>query len=88
MFTTSQPTRPFVEVGLITSAQGMTEGGDQKLLTLLREEAAKHGCDGVVVTGETRVASISGHRITGYTARGETGGYRAVCIVFSDGGGS
>jgi len=87
MFTNSAPARPYVEVGLITAAikRDWSGAGDLEIIDALRDEAAKHGCDGVVVTGENKLASGTSNSITGVTVKQRTAGYRAVCIVFNDG---
>lgn len=87
MFTASAPTRPYVEVGLITAgiASSYSGDGDFEILGVLRQEAGKRGCEGVIVTGENKLATGTANEITGVTVTERTSGYRAVCIVFSDG---
>ncbi len=81
MFTASRPTRPFVETGLITSskASNFSGAGDFELIGVLREEAARHGCDGVIITGENKMAQGNSASMT---VNESTSGFRAACIVY------
>jgi uncharacterized membrane protein len=86
MFTTSQPTRPFVEVGLISIGIASVVSGSSDLMILAdaRVEAGKHGCDGLVLKSENKMAS--GGNIQGQVNVSErTAGFRLVCIVYTDG---
>lgn len=88
VFTATQPTRPFREAGLIESRQasGWSTDSPNEVMRELRDEAAKRGCDGVIVTG-------SADEVVGGSAVGAGGtvtqsvttlkGYRAVCIVYT-----
>jgi hypothetical protein len=80
VFTTSIPKSAFVEVGLLTSGNsGLASANDFELINLLRVEAAKHGCDALVITGINKTATVAGASATESTAN-----YRAVCAVFTD----
>ncbi len=81
MFTGSQPTRPFVEHGLVTTGISVLGPGELAQLAALKEEAAKHGCDAVVITGENKMAQSGGsHGV----ATERTYAFRAICAVFTD----
>jgi hypothetical protein len=82
MFTSSAPTERYVEVGLITTAiSDWSSENELEILAALREEAAKHGCEGVVVTDENKMATAT-HNYGWSTAKERTAGFRAVCIAF------
>jgi hypothetical protein len=53
LFTASgKPSRPYVEVGILQTRQGDGESGYlPHILDAMREEAAKIGCDALVVNG-------------------------------------
>src|SRR5262245_12784336 len=55
LFTTSAPTQPFVEVGLLSSGHSgyFSTATDEEVLVGLREKAAEVGCDAVVLQSET-----------------------------------
>jgi hypothetical protein len=80
LFTATVPTRSFVEHGLVTAGVGQLGPGEFAQLGALREEAAKHGCDGLVVTSENKLAVGDGYG----SAAERTSGFRAVCIVYND----
>jgi len=87
MFTTSKPARSFVEIGMITSTKsgGQFSGASEfDLLNGVREEAAKQGCDGVVVTDENKMAAGGYNSVGSYSAVESAHGFRAVCIVYND----
>jgi hypothetical protein len=89
LFTSSAPTRPFVEVGLLSSAHASqySTSGDEEVILALRTKAAEVGCDGVVMQAETGYVSgqvSSMGQITTDTKKR----YRAACIVYSDGAGA
>jgi dihydrofolate reductase len=51
IFTASRPSRPFVEVAII-KASGSSQGDAQTgLVQEMRSEAARVGCDGIIVNG-------------------------------------
>lgn len=49
VFTTSLPERPYAEIGMVTA---ITRSGPPQakasLIEAVRQEAAKHGCDGII----------------------------------------
>jgi hypothetical protein len=81
LFMTQRPARPFVEVGMLEARQESTAFSDAfDLLTALRDEAGKRGCEAIIVTGESDkvVGAVSSTGAMAATLKG----YRAVCIVF------
>lgn len=85
VFTSQTPSRKYVEVGLITTQKlggAFATADDMELIESLREEAAKQGCDGLVITGSNKMAAGSGSVV--YTASESTLGFRAVCVVFEN----
>lgn len=79
LFTTTKPERSHVEVGLIEVQQQSLSVDDEKaVMNKLRAEAAKQGCDGLVITGTNdAVQMIDGD---GTTLKG----YRGTCIVYKE----
>jgi hypothetical protein len=50
MFASGPPARPHVDIGIITVEEGDTgESSPEELLGLLRQDAARQGCDALVV---------------------------------------
>jgi hypothetical protein len=49
IFTTAQPSRKYVELGTMTSMHDSITSNDD-MFNAMREEAAKRGCDALVVT--------------------------------------
>jgi len=81
VFTTSKPTKHYVEVGVIESelAGVASEAKPKDLMQALRDEAGKHGCDAIVYTSEDKIAASNG-----LTASTGTLGFRATCIVYAE----
>jgi hypothetical protein len=86
VFTSGRPERPFVEVGIIESQQQSMYSTDQpaKVFESLREEAARQGCDAIILLGSNDAFQAQ----TGqYGGSGKTlKGYRATCAVYKDPG--
>lgn len=78
LITTGAPARPYVEVGIVTAAPKgtLSSAGDAEVLTQLRVEGAKHGCDGVLVNGETSSFWV------GTSQAYEQKAFRAACIIY------
>jgi hypothetical protein len=78
VFTVSRPSRPFVEVAII-KASGSSQGDASKgLVHEMRSEAARVGCDGIVVNGGAE--TVAPHDGMGGTVLG----YSSACIVYTD----
>jgi hypothetical protein len=79
VFTSKPPEQPYVEVGIIEAQQqsGWSLDDMPAIVTKLREFAAQHGCDGVVMAGNND--RVVGDNKTTTTLKG----YRATCIVFT-----
>lgn len=89
MFTSSKPDRRYVEVGLVTAAISSTYSGADtfEVMNAVRAEAAKHGCEAVIIQDEQKVASgtaTHGTYASAVNVSERTGGFRAVCIVYND----
>jgi hypothetical protein len=86
VFTSSQPTRPFTEVGMIEAQQESMYSGDspQQVFGRLRMEAAQRGCDGLIVSSNDGVEGVN-HGSSFYGTNVKTlKGYRGTCIVYND----
>ena len=86
VFTASKPARPFVEIGLIEAQQesACSRDAPAEVLIKLREEAARVGCDGIILLGanDSVVGQSGMHGNGGYTATLK--GYRAACFCYRD----
>jgi hypothetical protein len=80
VFTTGHPTRPYVEVGIIQGQQGrgLIHNGDQmpEIITKMREDAARTGCDGLIINGNADRVVGDRH------STGTVQGFWGACIVF------
>jgi hypothetical protein len=79
IFQTTQPTKPFVEVGMISVGleTGFSGATDFMMVDQLRGEGAGRGCDGIILTGSNKRADIVGD-----SAVERTSGVTATCIVY------
>lgn len=88
VFTSSRPGRPFAEVGLIESRQesGLSQDDASAIVTKMREEAGRRGCDGMIVLGPNDETVVSGStsRGSGSVSSTTLKGYRATCIMYRD----
>jgi hypothetical protein len=88
VFATGLPDRPFVEVGLIQARQSSEFSVDEmpEILAEMRTEAARQGCDGLVING-TRDAQSSSTTVSrhGMSSSSKTlEGFWGACIVFDN----
>lgn len=83
VFTTTQPDRPFVEVGLIKAQQSSDLSNDDMpdIIAELRREAGRRGCDGVIIAGAAD-RTVPSAFVGGSSSTLE--GYLATCIVYTD----
>ncbi len=83
LFTSTAPTQPFVEVGLLSSGHSgyLSTATDEEVLVGLREKAAEVGCDAVVLQSETTTEMA----FAGTTSASTTAikRFRAVCALFT-----
>ena len=88
VFSVAPPDRPFVEVGIIETQQESMYSTDSELIVFsrLREEAARQGCDGLVVLGSNDGVQVVGSygRYGGTTSGRTLKGYRGTCIVWKE----
>jgi hypothetical protein len=84
VFTSGQPDRPYVEVGMLEAQQSSEFSSDNmsEIVSALRTEAAKKGCDGLIVTGSNDAVTGNVTDGDGYTTTLK--GYRGACIMFKD----
>jgi hypothetical protein len=85
LFTTSIPTRPYVEVGTIESQQQAYSGDDTAAIyAKMRAEAGVRGCDALVITGSNDATIVSGTTTngSGSVSSRTLKGYRATCIAY------
>lgn len=86
VWTTGVPNRPYTEVGLITARQASAYSTHQmpEIINALRAEAAKIGCDAVMLQGkdDSIVGSGSSFRGTGSSSTTTLEGYWGACLVY------
>lgn len=88
VFATGLPDRPFVEVGIIQARQSSEFSVDEmpEILAEMRTEAARQGCDGLVINGTRDSSSssttVSRHAVTSSSKTLE--GFWGACIVFDN----
>lgn len=87
MFSSQKPSRPYVEVGTIEVQQQAYNGSTaSSIVTTLRAEGGRRGCDGLVMLGANDalfVAGSSGPNGGSVSSR-TLKGYRASCIVYTE----
>jgi hypothetical protein len=78
LFTSSKPDRPFVEVGILEAQQSSKYSTDRmpEIIAELRKEAAKIGCDAIMMTGAAD--QVTGDEKVTTTLKG----YRGTCIMW------
>lgn len=85
VYTSTMPEVPFTEVGIIQARQSSELSLDQmpEIIQKMRKDAAKIGCDGVILNG-TNNKTVGHHdRHGGSTSTLE--GYWGTCIVYQEG---
>lgn len=87
VFTTGNPEVPYVEVGIIQSRQSSRLSLHEmpEMIRELRKEAAKIGCDGVILNGANN--TTEGHVIDGDGSAGTLEGFWGACIMWVHAGG-
>ncbi len=58
LFTTARPSRKYVEVGTMT-ADHDSIASNEDMFKAMREEAAKRGCDGLVITQRASMRAVA-----------------------------
>jgi hypothetical protein len=89
VFTASRPDQPFVEVGLLEAQQSSALSLDQRpdVMQKMRVEAARMGCDGIILLGAND--QVQGSIDPKYGGSVNTlQGYRATCIMFKQAAGA
>jgi hypothetical protein len=86
IYTSGQPQVSYVEVGIIQSRQSSGFSVDEmpQVLSKMRTEAAKIGCDGVIVNGANNKTEGSGwsDRDGGSSSVQTLEGFWGACIVY------
>jgi hypothetical protein len=77
LFSSGEPKRDFVEVGLIGVSKKLGNQSEFDLLEDLRAEAGRRGCDAVLLNSENKEASGNASWVTE-----RTNGFRAACVVY------
>ncbi|HET6613297.1 MAG TPA: hypothetical protein VFG83_14970 [Kofleriaceae bacterium] len=82
VFMASRPQRPFVEVGIVEAQQSSRYSRDdmRRVVWALREEAARRGCDGLIIVGNNN--AVVGGTYKGYGGTSTLKGYRGACIMY------
>jgi hypothetical protein len=84
VFSSQRPSRAYVEVGLIETQQESMYSTDEPAVVFgrMREEAARQGCDAVIVLGSNDAYEANANQ---YGGSGRTlRGYRGACIVWTE----
>ena len=84
IFVTGKPEKPYIEISLITSQQASEFSIDDtpQIIQKMRLEAAKQGCDALIISGQNDATEGS--------TRGGTGsvttlkGFHGACIVYKE----
>ena len=82
IFSSARPTRPFVEVAILKAQQHTAYSGTSDVLLTMRTEAARIGCDALVLNGTSDAAYQSGWGNNTSTAVYE--GFWGAGIVYTD----
>lgn len=82
---TSQPQIPYIEVGILQSRQSSQLSSDDmpEIVSAMRNEAAKIGCDGVIINGASDKV-VSEHVLTDGNSSTTLEGFWGTCIMYSD----
>jgi hypothetical protein len=82
VYTSQQPARPYVELGLVEARQESTLSLDDSAAVVaeLREEAGEIGCEGIIVLGAND--SVAGQISNGSGLVQTLKGYRATCFQY------
>jgi hypothetical protein len=79
LFQTQTPEKPYVEVGMIQAGlQSAFSSADEfAILDQIRTDAARRGCDGVIITGRDKRADVSEFAVSERTQS-----INGTCIVY------
>jgi hypothetical protein len=85
VYTTALPQVPFVEVGIIVSRQSSTMSVHRmpEILAAMRKEAARLGCDGLIINGVNNTVDNSLNDVSFNSTRE---GFWGVCIMYLEPG--
>lgn len=79
LFASGPPKRSYAEVGILMGQGGEWDRPDQ-VLELMRAEAGRLGCEGLIVVGADD--SVEGHSNKYFGSTTTYKGFHAVCILF------
>jgi hypothetical protein len=84
LFLNRQPTEQYVELGFIQGRQASGFSRDEmpEIITEMRSEAGKRGCEGLIISGKSD--KIQGGGSQGNSATTTLEGFIGSCIVFTD----
>jgi hypothetical protein len=83
VFMTSPPKRKYAEVGLLERSKGMLEiNGTENAMRDLRESAAKHGCDAIMMQSSEANTYGGADKSGGIVSTSTV--MRAVCLVYTE----
>lgn len=79
MFSSGTPSRPHVDVAYLEAEQssGFSEDDTPQFVAKLRVEAARRGCDAIVLGGVTHDVTVSGRSSSNQK------GITATCVVYT-----
>ena len=82
VYTTGKPKVAYAEVGIIQSRQSsrMSLHDMPQIIAKMRKEAARRGCDGVIINGTNN--KVVGHHDEYGGSTGTLEGYWGACIVY------
>jgi hypothetical protein len=87
VFLATKPDRPFVEVGALEARRKSIYSADDmpELIDAMRVEAARRGCDGVIIVGKDDEVFGMLTQVAGYGSGvvGTLKGFEGSCIVFA-----
>ncbi|MEZ4364521.1 MAG: hypothetical protein R3B48_30370 [Kofleriaceae bacterium] len=85
VFSTSLPSAPYTELGLIQGSQSSEFSNDDmpEIIGAMRKEAGKLGCDGLILNGVANKSTTVGNGANHGSHEHTLEGYWGTCIVFN-----
>jgi hypothetical protein len=88
LFTSGRPNVPYTEVSLISSQQDseFSTDGTPEIIHKMREEAAKEGCDALIITmpNDNVVGTTGGGSVGVYGQVNTMKGFHGTCVVYKN----
>jgi hypothetical protein len=84
LLTTSLPSQPYVEIGIIQGTQESDLSLDEmpQIIATMRVEAGRRGCDALVLNGPNNTSPAFG-QLSASEHRGALQGFWGTCVVFT-----